>query len=205
MKAVGSGVQSQITDCDHDKIHPHRHWQNNQCVWTQVPKNANMMIRKICGKLQMTNTDKPDRTLPERVCVIRNPRTRLISALGEYSKRKKDHRPLRALLEHLCEDATGFDEHLEPQSWYLQEITYTHILKFEQLDTEIYTVPTFAQHRSVVDTVIRPQRLTYSKHHSGDLQDIIEEHQDLVEQCVEKYYALDQDIWQNTDKYQNTE
>lgn len=193
----------QITDCNHCAIHPERMWHNPECLWIFVPKNANMMMRKICADFGMHRTKDRGQHSKYSVCIVRNPYTRLISGFGEYSKRNRDRRPLAELLEHFADDPSGFDEHLEPQLFYLQSRSYTHILKFENLLDDLLLVPYFSTKPDVINKHLKPQRLQKSKHYSKSLEHILSEHSVVIDSIVHKYFSRDLHIWQNTDKYRN--
>ena len=178
-------------------------WQNEHCMWVSVPKNANMQIRKICTACGMPRVKHQDLThSAETVCVLRDPRTRLISALGEFKKRKRRSENLNKLLEMLLDDASGFDEHLEPQSFYISGIVFTHILRFEDLHNELNRVDWFSQYSTVIDKHINSQRLTSSKHHKSTPEQLAQQNQQLVDQIINKYYRRDLEIWQNRFAYQ---
>jgi hypothetical protein len=168
-----------------------------------VPKNANMMMRKICEATGMSRVKLKDQASTETVCILRNPRTRLISALGEFRKRKRRSESLEQLLENLLNDPTGFDEHLEPQLHYIEGIAFTHILKFEKLDQELQRSIWFKQHQPVVESHLNPDRLANSKHHQTSIESLLKQHHGVVENIIDRYYTRDVELWQNHLNYQN--
>lgn len=177
-------------------------WQNNHCMWVSVPKNANMQLRKICTESDMPRVKYRGLPSTETVCILRDPGTRLISALGEFKKRKRRGENISELMAILLADASGFDEHLEPQSFYISGMTFTHILKFEDLHDELHRVNWLSQNTDIIDKYINPRRLRNSKHHGKPLEQLIEQHQQLVDQIINKYYLRDLELWQNHLAYQ---
>ena len=186
-------------------------WCNHECLWVSVPKNANMMMRKFCESTGMLGKNVTLKTIPncrETVTIVRDPRTRILSGLSEFQKRKAPAKikkfTVTELLKQLLNDISIFDEHLEPQAFYLQNFTFTHILKFEDLNNELKTVNHFHNYSRLIDESVRPELLTSSRK-LGDLSDIVTENESLLTQCIEKYYTMDLDIWNNSANYTNTQ
>lgn len=177
-------------------------WHNCHCTWISVPKNANMQLRKICTACNMSRVKFQNTDSTETVCILRNPKTRLISALGEFKKRKRRKETINELMEILLADPRSFDEHLEPQSFYVHGVKFTHILKFEQLDQELHRVEWFAKHPEPLKNYINPARLQKSRHHGTPPDQLASEHSKLVDDIVNKYYAYDLELWQNHTAYQ---
>lgn len=106
------------------KLNGHREcWRNDQLLWISIPKNANMQFRQICERAGAIRSKLEANNLPDTIfCVWRNPTTRLISGIGEYSKRMNVLKPNKEkytqYLEQLLKDPYDFDEHLEPQIVY---------------------------------------------------------------------------------------
>src|SRR5210317_751 len=174
--------EGQITNKDFKSIDV---WHNPKCMWVSIPKNANMVYRGICNKTGIKKVKYTDQTADEVVAVIRNPYTRLLSGLGECQKRKKMQKlSTTQLLEKLLHSAADFDEHLEPQAMYLHGKTYTHILLFENLLEETLRVNFFKQHEKIVTNAVRPERTKKSKHHSGSLDDVINQNKELCDEIV---------------------
>lgn len=177
-------------------------WRNENFGWISIPKNANMQFRHIMGKLKAKrlNIESFD-TLPDvTVCVWRNPRTRLLSGLGECLSRRKGIKGLNSAkytewLEKLLSDPHQFDEHLEPQIVYTHSIAYTHVIKFENLLEESQKVfdPVLAKR------FLNPGRTKKSKHTKESLDDIIKQNENLITDIIDKYYSLDEKIFQNTE------
>lgn len=186
---------SQITDTN---LGTNVVWANAEFCWISVPKNANMVYRLILQNIGVPRVAyQPMHGQQWSVFVIRDPRIRLISALGEYSVRQRvRNRSLQALLQALIDNPSKFDEHLEPQSVWVQGRSYTDILLFENLYQETVEHPFFASHQKVVDRYLKSDRLNNSKHHRGkSLHQLYLDHQDLVDIAVKKYYNKDLDIW----------
>jgi len=175
-------------------------WANSDFCWTSVPKNANMVYRSILQNLGVPRvTYQPTHGQTWCIFVIRDPRTRLISALGEHCLRRRVRgRSIKDLLESLLADPGNFDEHLEPQTVWVQGKRYTEILLFEDLYQQTLAHPFFAPHSTVVNRYMNPDRLNNSKHHRGkSLQQLYLDHQDLVDLAIKKYYNKDLDIWKD--------
>lgn len=190
---------------------PREYWRNDEFAWISIPKNANMQFRSICKSLQATR-QKNDGTYPEIVvCVWRNPRTRLISGLGEYFHRKRrgGRRVITAedyekLLRELLQNPSKFDEHLEPQIVYAEGIKFSHVLKFEKLDQEMNRVPVFKQNPDSWHTRINADRLITSKHTKNlSLTTIQDKNQELIDNIIDKYYSIDQKIFQDPGQLEN--
>jgi len=186
-------------------------WANTQFCWTSIPKNANMVYRKILKDLDVPITRyRDDLGLDHSIFVIRDPRTRLLSGLGEYRKRRHSAKwhsnpdiSVKHLLEDLINDPTCFDEHLEPQVAFIAGKSYTEILMFENLYQETLAHPFFAGHQQIVDRYMNAARLNNSKHHQQDLQQLIQEHQVLVDKAIELYYSVDYEIWSDPTSWIN--
>lgn len=177
-------------------------WTNGEFMWTSVPKNANMAYRRFCRATSMDKTLYHESMSPQfSICVFRNPVHRLFSALGEYRKRKKVRLPIGELLERLKDDPSGFDEHLEPQLIFTQGKAYTHILKFENLNSETKNIPYFSNITGIIDQFITPDAPTTSKYWNNDLNSIYTEFSALTDDIINKYYTKDVLIWQNRENY----
>jgi len=185
---------------------PREYWKNDDFAWVSIPKNANSQFRNICASFNATR-QKNNGTYPAtRICVWRNPRTRLISGLGEWCKRRGPNRgkPLTldaygSLLTDLLNDSSRFDEHLEPQIVYAGGICFTHVLCFENLIDEMLTVPAFKSHPEKWNKVLKADKLTSSKHtnNAGGLDAVQQQHKQLIDQIINKYYKQDQEVYEN--------
>lgn len=178
-------------------------WHCDQFAWVSVPKNANMMMRKICLGMRVNRKRFANQASNETVCILRNPRTRLISALGEFRKRKRRSETLDELLDLLLKDPSGFDEHLEPQCFYVHNIAFSHILKFENLDAELMRVDWIRQHSEVVQRHLVPNLLKESRNHTTSIATLLEQHHGIVENIIDRYYARDAELWTNHINYQH--
>lgn len=186
-------------------------WRNEHCMWVSVPKNANMTMRKLCGSASMKRATVSLDRIPgstEVFAIIRDPRTRLLSALAECQHRTKNRVIKKAtfseLLEMLLDDISIFDEHLEPQLYYLQYHTYTNILHFENLNTNIKKLNYFKYRTRIVNKYIIPDLLSKSTKPSLENMDtMLKDNESLIEQCIKKYYQTDQDIHNNPEHYIN--
>lgn len=183
-------------------------WKNKKCTWVSVPKNANMMMRSLCSQSGMTaNTVKSDTVIntSEVIGIIRDPRSRLLSGLVECQKRNSKRfskMKIPELLKLLLHDITLFDEHLEPQIFYLQNFKFTHILKFENLKEELLNTEHFSQHKNLVNRLVNSSLLKNSRSTKlSDIQQVLSDNKNLVDQCVSRYYGQDQKIWQSPDLY----
>ena len=188
-----------------------RVWRNPECMWISVPKNANMVMRKVCEHSAMNNKYVSLDNIPkskEVFTIVRDPETRLLSALAECKNRSKNKQIKQAtftqLLKMLLDDISIFDEHLEPQLYYMQYHTFTHILRFDHLNTDIQNVKYFQSRQKVIDRHINPDLLSRSRK-SGlkDMKKLLMENQPLVDACIKKYYQTDQNIYNNPENYIN--
>ena len=187
---------------------PREYWKNKDFAWVSIPKNANSQFRSICVSLG-AKRQASDGTFPDtKICVWRNPRTRLISGLGEYNKRRGRNKGKQltvddygTLLTELLDSSTKFDEHLEPQIVYAGGICFTHVLCFETLVEEMNTVPVFANNPTKWNKVLQAGRLANSKHtkSAGGIEGVQQKHKDLIDQIINKYYQQDQMIFENRD------
>lgn len=177
-------------------------WANQEFCWTSVPKNANSRYRLLLDSMGIHRTFiTPDLGRVYSICVVRDPRTRVISAMGEYAARKGLRRhPFRDLMNKFLSDPTQFDEHLERQVAFLAGKSYTHILKFENLYAETLQHP-FFRSKSKSEAVkhwLDPGRWTSSKHFRGaDIRDLYRLHSDIIDIAVRQYYTQDWEIWQD--------
>lgn len=185
-------------------------WTNSECTWVSIPKNANMMMRGLCEKSGMKACiidTAQNLNSTETIVIIRNPRTRLLSGLLEYRKRNSiaKNKRINSLLEMLLDDITIFDEHLEPQHFYMQNFTFTHILKFENLKQELSETKFFEKNINYVNSMVDESFLHKSrKIGKQEFDNHLAKNKELIDQCIKKYYSVDQDIWDNTRKYINT-
>lgn len=184
-------------------------WRNNDFMWVSIPKNANMNFRSICQKMGAMKQDWP--RLLDRPSTIfsvwRNPRTRLVSGMGEYlartHKKSVSHRAYSEHFKLLLADASGFDEHLEPQIVYANGVTFSHLLEFEDMINEMMRVPVLENNQSVWRSNIQPKKTQTSKHAKGtSIEDIISDNHTVIENLIEKYYAQDLEIWTNLSDYE---
>ena len=176
-------------------------WADQHCAWTSVPKNANMIMRKTLGLigLEFVRWDPRRHGQQFSFFIVRDPRTRVLAGISEYRKRHRDQHnySIQELMERLLVDPLGFDEHLEPQVAFVAGKTYTHILQFESLPTELQRIPYLDQHREIFDRWIKPEHLVKSKRHDMSLDQMYISHQYIVDQLVTKYYGYDLAIWQH--------
>lgn len=196
-------MSSKITNTN---IKPTGIWYNPDCMWTSVPKNANMMYRQMCTEMNMVHCQYQNHVAKESVCVLRNPYTRIVSGIGEYTKRhstKFNGVPFESMLYRLLNTPQKFDEHLEPQSFYISGKKYTHVLKFEDLYNETLRVKYFAKHRNLVDKFVEMRRTRRSRYFRESPEELIQKHQDLFDQIVEKYYQKDLELWKNHRSFEN--
>ena len=178
-------------------------WANEECMWTSIPKTANMAYRQVCKQFKLLQIDYDYKPRKYSICVFRNPVHRLFSAVGEYKKRKSDKRPLAEVLEALLEDIYPFDEHIEPQLVFTQNKSYTHILKFENLIEESINIPCFSSKPNIIHNHLRQHELSpsRSKYHESDLDQLYKDNSRIVDDIINKYYSKDVLIWQNREKY----
>lgn len=176
-------------------------WANQECMWTSVPKNANMAYRRLCRAVDMPKQKYIGQTATYSICVVRNPVHRLFSGLGEFIRRHKQKELPITLLEKLLDNADNFDEHLEPQIVYLQNKSYTHILSFENLVEETLQVPYFAKNEQIVKLCIRQPVPDKSKYFSHSIDEIYKYYSPLIDDIINKYYFKDVILWQNREKY----
>lgn len=185
-------------------------WHNENCMWVSVPKNANMMMRNLCQQTHMTpKTIGSDTAIAakEIICIIRDPGSRILSGLIECQKRSTNtqlkNKTIPELLQLLLDDIQLFDEHLEPQIFYLQNFTFTHILKFEILKQELLTTQHFSQYFTLVDKLVKEDLLSSSRK-IKNLNNVVHSNQNLIDLCVKKYYFLDQKLWMSPEKFTGT-
>lgn len=181
-------------------------WANAEFCWTSVPKNANMVFRNFLQKIGIPAVPyNHELGLNYNVCVMRDPRTRLISGMGEYCRRQRLENSgpaLQTLFETLLNDSSQFDEHLEPQVAFLQGKSYTHILKFENLYVETIQHPYLSSHEPIISRYMNPDRLGNSRHYEHEsLEDIYKAHQTVCDDIIDRYYRRDHDIWSDRDSY----
>jgi hypothetical protein len=181
-------------------------------MWVSVPKNANMTMRKLCESVQMVRREITLDNIPkstEVFAIIRNPKTRILSGLAECSRRSKNAKirgntDIKKLLEMLISDIRIFDEHLEPQCYYLQHHTFTNFVRFENLDTNLLMLNYFQNKKIPIRRHINPKLLGKSrKSMISDMDTLVIENRDLLDQCIKKYYQTDQDLYRNPESYIN--
>jgi hypothetical protein len=196
-------------------------WRNSDLLWISIPKNANTQFRSICENLGAKRQKLNLKNLPELIfCVWRNPRTRLVSGIGEYYDRPIKERYFRQFgkrailmqrptlsqgqyteyLEKLYRNPYHFDEHLEPQIVYAQGLKYSHVLRFEQLIDDIQTIEMFKGNPHLYKN-LEPQRTTTSQHTKNfTIDDVINDNNDLIDSIIKKYYSEDLDIYHDFSK-----
>lgn len=185
--------QGQITK---SILGPRYAWHNTQCTWISVPKNANMMFRKFCEHIGMERVVL-EKTAPVTVAVIRNPKTRLVSGICEHLRRRQLNileRDISASLFNLYHRPHLFDEHLEPQSVWLHGLDITHYIKFEDMLEDIQQVPYMNQFVQHFYKMVEVKKLTESRRYM-DLPGYVIKYSDLLDECVEKFYQQDQDLY----------
>jgi len=179
--------------------------KDNRCMWTSIPKNANMLFRGICKSVGMNRRLYTGQQADQSFFIIRNPLNRLVSGLGEYRRRRQLNVGLVDLLDQLYENPVSFDEHLEPQLVYVAGKSYTHIIRMENLKTEIMEVP-YIRHNGaeVVRIRIDPNKTTNSRHLKGQpMEKWLDENQSKVTAVINKYYATDMQMWENPQNFLN--
>lgn len=184
-----SSWPGQITNT---QLGPRYVWHNSQCTWISIPKNANMMFRKFCEHIGMYKVEltKP---APISVAVIRNPKIRLVSAVCEYLRRTQSSIIERHIHSSLCRfycDPTLFDEHLEPQTMWLQNVPVSHYIRFETMLEDIHNVPYMNQFTNHFFKMVDPNKLTKSRRYI-DLHGFVNKYSNLLDECVEKFYLED--------------
>jgi len=191
-----------------DKILPERHvWHNKRCMWVSIPKNANMNFRYICTSMGMEKKLYENQSADEVFCVVRNPLTRIISGIGEYKARYKRQDTFEELLDELMQSPRSFDEHLEPQVFFINDIVFTHILKFEDINTQVRNLKyfrknyVFHQRSKMQEFMLNKNRTQISKHFKEPLTKLITHNKDTLDKIVEKYYSYDMEIWKNPEKF----
>lgn len=171
-------------------------WHNSQCTWISIPKNANMMFRKFCGHIGMHKVELTE-PAPITVAVIRNPKTRLVSGICEYLRRIQPsilERHIYSALCNLYRDPTLFDEHLEPQIMWLQNTPISHYIKFENMLEDIHNVPYMNQYTNHFFKMVDVKKLSESSRYM-DLPGFVERYSELLDECVEKFYQQDLDLY----------
>lgn len=179
-------------------------WQNESCSWVSVPKNANMMFRKLCTAIGMHKQIRYNLS-PESFAVVRDPRTRLFSGICEYLRRL--HQPITEakIIDNLIDlryNPSKFDEHLEPQIVWLNELSFTHLVRFEYMIEDTMRIPYLRQHEKMVLKSIKPNRLTTSRYYI-DMNGFIAKHQALIDSTIDKHYKQDLELFNNIRNYEN--
>tara|TARA_A100001011_G_C14304269_1_gene842320 strand:- start:1928 stop:2509 length:582 start_codon:yes stop_codon:yes gene_type:complete len=173
-------------------------WKNNDLGWISIPKNANMATRYLleyygCKRQHYSQM----REVKKMLIVLRNPYYRLISGLFESNLRKEfmpwTNVDYGLLLQHLYHNPRDFDEHVEPQSVFIKNIKFTHILQFELLNKAFKDIGVFKP--KVIDHFIHKDKLHSSK--AGDLRIILNNNRKWVDRVVEKYYTKDIEVYKN--------
>ena len=170
-------------------------WANDKISWVSIPKNGNMATRKL---LQQHNAHKCCNRVvaPIHFCVFRNPYHRLISGVGEYSRRRNPaNKNIVHLLEQLLEDPQPFDEHVEPQSVFIDDHVFTHVFEFEHMEQQMHDSEIFEKPK--LQRCINQSKANSSK--TGAIDTIIEQNRVLVDDIINTHYQKDLEIFENLD------
>jgi len=152
--------------------------------YISIPRNSSKFHRGIYGSEQNKSQWSKTNTW---YAVIRNPRHRLISGLQECDRRvlKSNKTPDRLMID-LLRDPARFDEHVEPQAFFLSQSPKPPLLfnfhkQREQMCAYFKHEPSFVQRVLPVDP---------------PLKDIRQWSIELIDRCIEKYYATDVKLWE---------
>jgi hypothetical protein len=182
-------------------------WLNEENLWISIPKNANTQMRKVCKDVGLIRQTIPDDSseFKNTICVLRNPTTRLISALGEFKARfRTETDTIQNLLFEFIEEPLNFDEHLEPQLAFITGHAFTNILMFESLFQELQTIPIFRYNNVKLKQRINPIQLNMSRHfYPESIEKIYFDNQRAVDHAVNKYYQRDLEMWLEPLKFIN--
>ena len=167
------------------------YWSNNQAMWIQIPKNANMATRRLCEDHHITRGPRPTSIPPTVFAVWQDPHTRLIRALGEFKRRKNKAESLNELVTQFIVSPTYFDEHFEPQCYYVGDVTVTHPILFEDLRAGL------SQLRLFNDQKINQRIKNTSHSRVTDIEQFLKVNHTRIQYAVNKYYRLDLEIYQD--------
>lgn len=165
---------------------------NKNIGWVNIPKNASTptvnLFRTMGSKYEIYENQKPEILF----CVWQNPVTRLVSSLGEYKRRKKDSRSIVKLLTAFEHNPVPFDEHLEPQTYYVEHLLhrrFDYVFRFENFYNELLSANLFD--RTLVKEHIQPD----VKSKTPDFDIILREHDETIQRIVNKWYKRDLEIY----------
>lgn len=181
-------------------------WHNEHCTWISVPKNANMMFRKLCTAIGMYKQLRTS-LAPISFAVVRDPKTRLFSGICEYMKRSRKPITEASIVDTLIDfryNSAFFDEHLEPQTVWLHGTAFTHLVRFENMIEDTMRIPYLHANAEKVLKAINPVKLKRSKHYI-DMGGFVVKYSELLDSTVEKYYQQDMDLFNNIRSYENKE
>lgn len=157
--------------------------------YVSIPKCSSTIYRSSLYGLAQAGVK--NKILPgEWFTIIRNPYTRCISGIKEYNKRVLKKRNLTVEdydwhLANMLEDISEYDEHLEPQLYFLNQVPEGVGVRLFDFDRD--------QPDAVTEWIGSP--LLKAKLNKPPQTDISVYNQDLLEAVVTKYYAADLSLY----------
>ena len=168
----------------------------DDCTWIPIPKNGYKVIKRLVKRHSYRQHfwHSGWQPTPQQFVVIRNPITRLFSALEECRFRSEDDLLYRMtwpeLLDAFALEPAVFDEHCEPQCYYLQGFTPTRWIRYNHMEKNFGMWNQF-QHTAMISQ----RRADASK--SGDPWKLYSLYRDQVNRILNTHWACDVDLWHN--------
>lgn len=165
-------------------------------TWIPIPKNGYTVIKQLVKTHNYHQhywyPEWPQ--TPQQFAVIRNPITRLFSALLECQQRTKNEYLQKLnwadLLDAFLLQPEEFDEHCETQCYYLQGFRPTRWIRYNNMASNFGMWLEFSR-----TYMIDQSRADISK--SGDTWELYFENQQVVNKILNTHWQCDLDLWHN--------
>lgn len=170
--------------------------RSGDCTWIPIPKNGYKVIKRLVKRHSYDQHywHPGWQPTPQQFVVIRNPITRLFSALEECRYRIQNQHIHNLnwpdLLDAFHQDPSQFDEHCEPQCYYLHGFRPTRWIRYNHMEENFGMWNQFP-HTDMIDQ----SRADVSK--SGDPWELYGLYRQQVNRILNTHWACDVDLWHN--------
>lgn len=172
------------------------HTPDHSVTWLPIPKNGYSVVKEVVStnNWQMSYWHGDSLIQGQSFCVIRNPITRLFTGLREFYSRTED--PVLGvlnwpdMLDAFYQEPQLFDEHCEPQCFYLHGFRPTRWIRYNSMASNLAQWSRFPPNK-----IINQQSANTSK--AGDLWNLYCKYQPQANRILASHWKCDMDLWHN--------
>ena len=171
-------------------------FSKDHITWIPIPKNGYKVVKRLVKRYgyHMHYWHPEWQPSQQQFAVIRNPITRLFSALEECRFRIQNNHIHNLnwpdLLDAFLQAPQLFDEHCEPQCFYLHGFKPTRWIRYNHMAANFGMWIEFPRTAGIIQ-----HRADTSK--AGDLWSLYIAHQHQVNAILNSHWACDMDLWHN--------